>query len=105
MAEKRNLFESRSPSKSDTSNLPDPALLPLSQRKALFEKNKGAAPVRPVARFGESVTPAMLAKTPSEPTVRAKPEAPASEPAWKRKRQVESTKLYLAEIYIAEIDV
>ena len=34
--EKRNLFESTSPEV----NVPDPAMLPLSQRKALFEKNK-----------------------------------------------------------------
>ena len=34
--EKRNLFESTSPQ----SDIPDPAMLPLSQRKALFEKNR-----------------------------------------------------------------
>ena len=61
----------------------DPAMIPLSQRKALFEKNKSVP--TPIARFGESVTPAMLAK--------AKPndQTPA-EPAWKRKRPVSPNK-------------
>ena len=85
MAEKRNMFESASPSK-ESGPSQDPALLPLSQRRALFDKNRGVV-VKPVARFGESVTPAMLAKTPSDPPVR-KAEVPASEPAWKRKREV-----------------
>ena len=42
--EKRNLFDSSSPQ----SDLPDPAMLPLSQRKALFEKNKSIP--KPIAR-------------------------------------------------------
>lgn len=71
--EKRSLFESSTSPKED---LPDPAMLPLSQRKALFEKNRGGAPPKPIARFGESVTPAMLSKA----------QVPASEPAWKRRR-------------------
>ena len=43
--EKRNLFESTSPQ----SDMPDPAMLPLSQRKALFEKNKTIP--KPIARY------------------------------------------------------
>merc|ERR1711884_285435 len=64
---------------------PDPAMMSLSQRKALFEKN--ASIPTPIARFGESVTPAMLAK--SKPT-----ETPSMTPAeaWKRKRPVSPSK-------------
>ena len=40
--------------------LSDPALMSMSQRKALFEKNKSVP--TPIARFGDSVTPAMLQK-------------------------------------------
>merc|ERR1719322_852774 len=64
---------------------PDPAMMSLSQRKALFEKNKSVP--TPIARFGESVTPAMLAK--------AKPnETPNMTPAeaWKRKRPISPNK-------------
>ena len=84
MVEKRNLFE-RSPSKSGS---PDPAMLPLSQRKALFEKNRTA--VKPVARFGEAVTPAMLSRAAvsQTPDVKVPPVAPMTEPAWKRRREV-----------------
>jgi len=61
-------------------NLPDPALLSMSERKALFERYN-SLPI-PVARFGESVTPAMLQKY--------KPQEIASlahsESAWTRKR-------------------
>ena len=73
--EKRNLWETPSDPQSD---LPDPAMLPLSQRKALFEKNKSVP--KPIARFGESVTPAMLSKASSNIV-------PASEPAWKRQKR------------------
>ncbi len=55
--EKRNMFEDRSPFQDSTV---DPASLPLSQRKALFERNRNVP--KPVGRFGESVTPAMLAR-------------------------------------------
>lgn len=72
--EKRHLFD-KAPE--PVSEGPDPAMLPLSQRMALFEKNKSGAAPRPIARFGESVTPAMLSKVQA---------VPASEPAWKRKR-------------------
>merc|ERR1711971_261423 len=75
--EKRNLFESSSP----PSPQQDPAMLPLSQRKALFERIKSVP--KPIARFGESVTPAMLSK---QANANAKGIAPASEPAWKRRR-------------------
>ena len=44
--EKRSLFESTSPE----TDVPDPAMLPLSQRKALFEKNKSSVP-KPIARL------------------------------------------------------
>merc|ERR1712172_377416 len=74
--EKRNLFESSSP----PSPQQDPAMLPLSQRKALFERIKSVP--KPIARFGESVTPAMLSKA----NANTKGIAPASEPAWKRRR-------------------
>ena len=55
-------------------------MLPLSQRKALFEKIKSVP--KPIARFGESVTPAMLSKHAKT----SAPQVPASEPAWKRRR-------------------
>ena len=54
--EKRNLFEDKVPIDSSA----DPAMLPISQRKALFERNKSVP--KPIARFGESVTPAMLSR-------------------------------------------
>ena len=77
--EKKSLFEA---GQSPEDKGQDPAMLPLSQRKALFEKNKSAVP-KPIARFGESVTPAMLSK--------AKVNCPpASEPAWKRQRRNQS---------------
>ena len=79
--EKRNMFEtSGSPPPKDS---PDPAMLPISQRKALFEKNRSGAVPKPVGRFGESVTPAMLRAAQS-----ASSNAPASEPNWKRRREI-----------------
>lgn len=58
LLEKRSLFDGAgSPSSQRT---PDPAMLPMSERRKLFEKNLTVP--KPVARFGESVTPAMLSK-------------------------------------------
>ena len=77
LTQKRSMFESCS--SSPQADSPDPSSIPLSQRKALFEKVKSVP--TPIARFGESVTPAMLA--------RSRPAAPAVETpseAWKRKR-------------------
>ena len=48
-------------------------------RRKMFEKNQSIP--TPIARFGESVTPAMIAK--SKPVAAQ----PVSEPAWKRKRE------------------
>ena len=73
----KSLWES---SESDQ-NTPDPALLPLSQRMAKFEK-MGSVP-KPIARFGEPITPAMLAKT----NTATSNFVPASEPAWKRQKR------------------
>ena len=85
--EKRNIFEGTSAS-SPSKDSPDPAMLPLSQRKALFEKNRSVT--KPIARFGESVTPAMLSKAKKlkTPEVSFRVSVPASEPTWKRKREV-----------------
>jgi hypothetical protein len=55
--EKRSLFDKQSPS---STRSPDPAMLPMSERRKLFEKNMSVP--KPIARFGESVTPAMLSK-------------------------------------------
>lgn len=59
MLEKRTLFENETRS-ADNSPAVDPAMMSLSERRALFEKNRTAP--KPVARFGEAVTPAMLSK-------------------------------------------
>ena len=88
ISEKKTLFEgTHSPSKDS----PDPAMLPMSQRKAMFERNRSVP--KPIARFGESVTPAMLSKA-HEKTPAANPckVIPASEPAWKRKRDLSPQK-------------
>ena len=84
--EKRNLFEGAVSASSPSKDSPDPAMLPLSQRKALFEKNRSIP--KPIARFGESVTPAMLlrANDTATPATTFNRPMPASEPAWKRKR-------------------
>ena len=80
VSKKREMFETGA-HVTPEADRPDPALIPLSQRKALFEKNKSVP--TPIARFGESVTPAMLAKVkPSEPSSMTPSEA------WKRKRPV-----------------
>ena len=39
----------------------DPAMMTMSERRALFEKNKTAP--KPVARFGDAVTPSMLTRS------------------------------------------
>ena len=78
IVEKKSLWES---SESDQ-NTPDPALLPLSQRMAKFEK-LGSVP-KPIARFGEPITPAMLAKASAGNRSNF---VPASEPAWKRQKR------------------
>ena len=59
LLEKRNLFDNQSGSPAGQ-RTPDPAMLPMSERRKLFEKNQTAP--KPIARFGESVTPAMLSK-------------------------------------------
>jgi hypothetical protein len=79
--EKRTLFDA---SPEAVNEAADPAMLPMSQRKALFERNK-SVPV-PIGRFGESVTPAMLARAHQASSARPGVAIPASEPAWKRKR-------------------
>ena len=84
IVEKKSLWES---SESDQ-NTPDPALLPLSQRMAKFEK-LGSVP-KPIARFGEPITPAMLAKASAGNRSNF---VPASEPAWKRQKRDRSPKL------------
>jgi len=76
VSQKRDMFEQQQTPEAEQ---PDPALMSMSQRKAMFEKNKSVP--TPIARFGESVTPAMLQK--------AKPSEVASmtpAEAWKRKR-------------------
>ena len=78
--QKRSMFEGNATPAVES---PDPSCIPLSQRKALFEKIKSVP--TPIARFGESVTPAMLAKKPTTTT-----ETPSE--AWKRKRAVSPTR-------------
>ena len=84
VTKKREMFEAGAQVTPEAEK-PDPAMMSLSQRKALFEKNKTVP--TPIARFGESVTPAMLAK--SKPT-----DTPSMTPAeaWKRKRPVSPVK-------------
>lgn len=82
VSQKRDMFEQQGTPEAE---LPDPALMSMSQRKAMFEKNKSVP--TPIARFGESVTPAMLLK--------AKPQEAASmtpAEAWKRKRAISPSK-------------
>ena len=90
--EKKSMFENVSSALSPSKDSPDPAMLPLSQRKALFEKNRSIP--KPIARFGESVTPAMLSKAHegATPAVSYNRPIPASEPAWKRKRDISPQK-------------
>eukprot|EP00096_Caligus_rogercresseyi_P012802 TRINITY_DN5480_c0_g1_i1.p1 TRINITY_DN5480_c0_g1~~TRINITY_DN5480_c0_g1_i1.p1 ORF type:complete len:1193 (+),score=419.23 TRINITY_DN5480_c0_g1_i1:22-3600(+) len=78
--EKKMLFESKSPQKTKSSL--DPALLSLSDRKALFERNKTAP--KPIARFGEAVTPAMLSKAAAASTT----VSAGGDAAWKRRTEL-----------------
>jgi hypothetical protein len=78
--QKRSMFEGVAPPPAER---PDPSSISLAQRKALFEKVKSVP--TPIARFGESVTPAMLAR--SRP---ATTETPGE--AWKRKRAASPTR-------------
>jgi hypothetical protein len=85
VSQKRSMFEARRPASPPPV---DPALLSLTDRKALFEKNKSVP--TPVARFGESVTPAMLASASSRvPEV----SSAANSDAWRRnKRELSPSK-------------
>ena len=58
ISQKRSMFEGDG--EDETVESVDPAMLSMSQRRALFEKNRTAP--KPVARFGDAVTPAMLNK-------------------------------------------
>ncbi len=58
LAQKWSMFEGRA--QQDASPDVDPAMMTLSERRALFEKNRTAP--KPVARFGDAVTPSMLSK-------------------------------------------
>ena len=92
--QKRAMWENQTPEPEAV----DPAMMSLSQRKAMFEKNKSVP--TPIARFGESVTPAMLAKKPATETM-----TPAE--VWKRKRELSPhkmqppTKKHSPENYVA----
>ena len=81
LQQKRSMFENKTPQPEQI----DPALMSMNERKKLFEKNQSVP--TPVARFGESVTPAMLAK--GRPAVADM--TPAE--AWKRKREQSPVKL------------
>jgi len=74
----------------------DPAMLTMAERKKLFEKSKDVPTM--IARFGESVTPAMRAKAEGE---RSNNETPAE--AWKRKREHERAREQEQEHKQAEI--
>ncbi|XP_059096136.1 anillin-like isoform X2 [Tigriopus californicus] len=59
ISEKMNLFEHEA--KPDpVSPAIDPAMMSMSDRRALFEKNRTAP--KPIARFGDAVTPSMLSR-------------------------------------------
>ena len=58
ISQKRSMFEGEG--EDETVESVDPAMLSMSQRRALFEKNRTAP--KPVARFGDAVTPSMLNK-------------------------------------------
>ena len=55
-------------------------------RRKLFEKNKSVP--TPIARFGESVTPAMIAKSANK-----QPAQSVNTEAWKRKRELSPSKI------------
>merc|ERR1719361_2546933 len=84
VTKKREMFEAGAQLTPEAEK-PDPAMMSLSQRKALFEKNKSVP--TPIARFGESVTPAMLAKVKPTDTPKMTPAE-----AWKRKRPISPAK-------------
>ena len=57
MAEKWSMFENQSSPEKNQEEI-EPTMLPLSERIKLFNKNRTAP--KPVARFGDAVTPSML---------------------------------------------
>jgi hypothetical protein len=59
MVEKRSMFEQQTTTSPSPAKV-DPAMLSMSERRALFEKNRTVP--KPIARFGESVTPLMLSR-------------------------------------------
>jgi len=89
VSQKRDMFEQGQTTPEPEQ--PDPALMSMSQRKALFEKNKSIP--TPIARFGESVTPAMLQKAKPQDTSSMTPAE-----AWKRKRAVSPIKHQPVEV-------
>ncbi len=58
LSEKRSMFEGAA--EDETVSSVDPSMLTMAQRRALFEKSRTAP--KPVARFGDAVTPSMLAR-------------------------------------------
>lgn len=59
ISEKMNLFENEAKPE-PVSPAIDPAMMSMSDRRALFEKNRTAP--KPIARFGDAVTPSMLSR-------------------------------------------
>ena len=103
VSQKRSMFESRRPASPPPV---DPALMSLTERKALFEKNKSVP--TPVARFGESVTPAMLAANASRVAPASERGGANAEAAWRRNKrelspskQMPSAKRPSPESYVA----
>jgi len=82
LAQKKSMFETDN----KQSEQPDPAMLSMSDRRKLFEKNKSVP--TPIARFGESVTPAMIAKSANK-----QPAQSVNTEAWKRKRELSPSKI------------
>ena len=61
LAQKWSMFEGQGgEGGASTSPAVDPAMMSMSERRALFEKNKTAP--KPLARFGDAVTPSMMAR-------------------------------------------
>ncbi len=87
VSQKRSMFESR---RAPSPPAVDPALLSLTDRKALFEKNRTVP--TPVARFGESVTPAMLASRAGTTTAAENGGGRNPAEAWRRKRELSPSK-------------
>lgn len=69
MSEKWSMFEKQTTQ--EVSPQVDPAMMSLSERRALFEKNRSAP--KPIARFGEAVTPSMLMKGQGQYDIRSQP--------------------------------